>query len=174
MSPLTRRVFLGVAVPGVIPKSFMSSKAQATPIAAPAPLRTDVPISMLIHNAGADPEALTSARSPIAQAIALHATHLEHGQRVMHDVSEISIPAESFVSLEPGAMHLMLIGLETSLVQGQVFPLTLTFAGSGEVQVEGRVRRKQDAAGVPATPPVSIGSITILHASAPPAPVAHG
>jgi copper(I)-binding protein len=114
------------------------------------------------------------ANAAIALETTLHATHLEHGQRVMHEVSDIVIPAESVVSLEPGAMHLMLIGLKQGLVQGQVFPLTLHFADAGDVPVEVRIRRKQDAAGVAETPPVVAGSLTVLHASAPPAPVVHG
>jgi copper(I)-binding protein len=148
--------------------------AQATPVPSPENSGGEAPVSLLILNSGREPDRLIRATSVIAQEVSLHATHLEHGQRVMHQVSAIAIPADSVTSLEPGAMHLMLVGLRQSLVQAHVFPLVLHFADAGSVAVKVRVRRKQDAAGVPETPPVVIGSLSILHASAPPAPVAHG
>jgi copper(I)-binding protein len=92
----------------------------------------------------------------------------------MRQISEIVIPGESVISLEPGAMHLMLTGLQQSLVQGKEFPLWLHFANAGDILVDVRVRRRQDAAGMPETPPVDAGTLTILHASAPPAPIVHG
>ena len=125
---------------------------------------------LVVDNAAAAIDFYKRAFGAVEQA--RHLT--DDGQRVMHEVSDIIFPAHSVVSLEPGAMHPMLIGLTHSLVQGQVFQLTLHFAVAGDVPVEVRVRRKQDAAGVPQTPPVTSGSLTILHASAPPAPVVHG
>lgn len=174
MSVLPRRTLLGVAALVVLRVDSVANAAPATPMPTPADSRSGVPVSLLIQNTGEASDRLTGATAAIAQTIALHATHLEHGQRVMHEVSDIMIPADSVVSLEPGSMHPMLIGLTQSLVQGQVFPLTLHFAIAGDVPVEVRVRRKQDAAGVPETPPVVAGTLAILHASAPPAPVAHG
>lgn len=170
----TRRSLLGVAAL-LLPRAEQVARAiQATPVPRSEAGEGGVPLSVLIQNSGNAPDRLTGATSAIAQEIALHATHLEHGQRVMHEVNDIVIPALSTVSLEPGAAHLMLIGLRQSLVQGNIFPLTLQFADAGDVSVEFRVRRKQDAAGVPETTPVVAGSLAILHASAPPAPVAHG
>lgn len=174
MSALPRRTLLGAAALLALRVLQAASATQATPMPSPADSRAGVPVSLLIQNSGEVADRLTGATTEIAPEIALHATHLENGQRVMHEVSDIIFPAHSVVSLEPGAMHPMLIGLTHSLVQGQVFQLTLHFAIAGDVPVEVRVRRKQDAAGVPETPPVTSGSLTILHASAPPAPVVHG
>lgn len=125
---------------------------------------------MLIRNNGTSPDRLIGAGSAVSEGITLHTTQLDLGRRVMREVNEIAIPPKSLLSLEPGATHLMLTGLRQSLVQGQVFPLTLVFADAGDVPIEVRVRRKQDAAGVTEIPPVVAGSLTILHASAPPAP----
>ena len=173
MSWLTRRRLLGVAAL-LLPRAAQAARAtQSTPVPASEAVEGGVPLSVLIQNSGTTPDRLTGATSAIAQEIALHAAHLERGQRVMHEVNDIVIPAASTVSLEPGATHLMLIGLRQSLVQGHVFPLTLQFADAGDVSVEVRIRRRQDAAGVPETTPVIAGSLAILHASAPPAPVAH-
>jgi copper(I)-binding protein len=174
MMRLTRRAVLGGAALIMLPGEQVIVLAQATPVSNPGADPGGVPVSVLIQNSGMVPDRLTGATSPVAQEITLHETHLEHGQRVMHPVGEIDIPAQSAISLEPGASHLMMEGLQKSLVQGQVFPLSLHFAEAGDVLVEVRVRRKQDAAGVPQTSPGVAGSLTILHASAPPAPVAHG
>lgn len=173
MSGLSRRSLLtGLALLAQRPDQ-PAGAAQATPTPAAVDARHGVAVSLLMQNSGASSDRLTGAASPIAQKVVLHATHLEHGQRLMSDVSDIEIPAHSLVSLEPGAGHLMLLGLRQSIVQSEVFPLTLQFADAGSVVVEVRVRRRQDAAGVPETPPVTVGAITILHASAPPAPVEH-
>lgn len=174
MIGLTRRALLGAATL-TLPRTAGDARAtQATPI----PLRSiglgQVPVSVLILNSGTTPDRLIGATSAIAQEISLQATRLEDGQRVQHQVTAIDIAAGTFTSLEPGAMHLLLMGLRQSLVQGEIFPITLHFAEAGSVLVEVRVRRKQDAAGVPETAPVVAGSLTVLHASAPPASVAHG
>lgn len=168
MTGLTRRALLSAAT------LTLPWKARATPIPSPENASGGVPVSVLILNSGTAPDWLIGATSLIAQEISLHTTHLEDGQRVMHQVATIAIPAGSVTSLEPGASHVMLTGMRQSLVQGRVFPLVLQFANAGSVPVEVRIRRKQDAAGVPETPPVVTGSLTILHASAPPAPAAHG
>lgn len=174
MIGLTRRALLGAAALTLLRPDGQTCAVQATPIPWLDSAAGQAPVSVLILNSATTPDRLIGASSPIAQEILLQATRLEHGQRVSHQVNAIDIAAGSVTSLEPGAMHLMLAGLRQSLVQGHVFSLTLLFADAGSVQVEARVRRKQDAAGVPETPPVVVGSLTILHASAPPAPVAHG
>ena len=40
------------------------------------------------------------------------------------------------VSLEPGGMHAMLMRLQTKMVEGETFPMTLNFADGGTLAVE--------------------------------------
>lgn len=174
MIGLTRRSLLGSAALLAIPSHSLRIAAPATPVSLSPDPTGSAPISLLIQNAGPTPDHLTGADAIVAADVLLHETYLDHGQRVMRQVKDIVIPAQSVISLEPGASHLMLHGLRQSLVQGDLFSLTLHFAEAGDVSLEVRVRRKQDAAGVPQTSPVGIGPLTILHASAPPAPMAHG
>ena len=174
MIGLTRRALLGAAAFTLPGFEGATRATQATPNPSLTIAFDQVPVSVLILNSGTRPDRLIGATSAIAQEISLQATRLERGRRVLYQVSAIDIAASTITSLEPGAMHLLLAGLRQSLVQGHVFPLTLRFAEAGTVLVEARVRRKQDAAGVPETPSVVAGSLTILHASAPPASVAHG
>lgn len=174
MIALTRRALMGATALTLSWIDGPARAADATPIPSLGSVVDRVPVSVLVLNSGTSRDRLIGASSPIADAISLQSTRLVDGQRVAHHVEAIEIPAGSITSLEPGAMHLMMSGLRQDLVQGQVFPLTLCFEDAGSVYIDVRVRRKQDAAGVPETPPVVAGTLTILHASAPPAPAAHG
>jgi copper(I)-binding protein len=130
-----------------------------------------VPVSLQIRNDGDEPDRLLGGSTPIAERVEVHQSRLIDGQRMMGLLAEgLAIPAGSTVTLEPGSDHLMLIGLQRTLVQGDTFPLTLWFAQAGEVTVTGRVRRKVDAAGVAPIPPVTAGGLTVSLVSAPPAP----
>jgi copper(I)-binding protein len=53
--------------------------------------------------------------------------------------------------LNPGGLHIMLIGLKAPLKQGETFPLTLTFAKAGTTTVE--VVVQGPGAGGPAAAP---------------------
>ena len=55
----------------------------------------------------------------------------------MRPLAALDIPAGQPVTLKPGGEHIMLIGLNGPLREGQSFPLTLTFekAGAQEVSV---------------------------------------
>ena len=147
--------------------------------AMPVPLPIDhdleitdgVPVSVVIRNDGDAPDRLLGGSTPIARRIEVHRTRLVDGRHEMEPVpGGLSIPANGALILEPGANHLMLFGLQTDLVQGETFPLTLQFAHAGKVTVTARVRRRVDVAGLTPFPPVVIGDLEITLASAPPAP----
>ena len=55
----------------------------------------------------------------------------------MRPLAGLDIPAGQSVTLKPGGEHIMLMGLNGRLREGQSFPLTLTFekAGAREVTV---------------------------------------
>ena len=55
----------------------------------------------------------------------------------MRPLASLDIPAGQPVTLKPGGEHIMLMGLNGPLREGQSFPLTLTFekAGTREVTV---------------------------------------
>ena len=130
-----------------------------------------VPVSLLVRNNGHSADRLIGGSTSVARRVDLHCTHLVDGQRQMQSMPDgIGIPAHGTLILEPGASHLMLVGLQADLVQGETFPLTLQFAYAGEVTVTTRVRRKIDAAGLTPFPPVVVGDLSISFASAPPAP----
>jgi copper(I)-binding protein len=53
---------------------------------------------------------------------------------------QISLPAGETVSLQPGGLHVMCIGLTEPFTVGETIPLTLVFAGTEEMRVEAEIR----------------------------------
>jgi periplasmic copper chaperone A len=78
---------------------------------------------------------LTAVSSPVAKKAELHTMSMEGGVMRMRPLPAIDIPAGQTVTLSPGGMHIMLLGLTRPLNQGQSFPLTLSFDRAGPRQV---------------------------------------
>lgn len=84
---------------------------------------------------------LTAASTPAAQEAELHTTTMDNGVMKMRHVDAIELPAGKSVTLKPGGYHIMLMGLAHPLVEGQTFPLTLTFAKAGSETVTVTVQK---------------------------------
>jgi copper(I)-binding protein len=82
---------------------------------------------MVIENHGDADISLESASSQIAQVIELHKMELTDGMMKMRRVGSIKIPAGGIVELKPGGYHLMVIGLNKELKDGDVVSITLQF-----------------------------------------------
>jgi periplasmic copper chaperone A len=81
-------------------------------------------------------ERLIAVASPIAENATLH-THVMDGDVArMRPVAAIEIAPGAPTVLEPGGLHIMLTGLERRLVEGETFPLSLTFERAGTVTIE--------------------------------------
>jgi copper(I)-binding protein len=91
---------------------------------------------MTIDNAGGEPDRLLDASSPAADHVELHSMSLDGTVMRMREVPGIDLPAGRTVALEPGRLHLMLVGLKQPLKAGAKVPLTLRFQKAGAVQVE--------------------------------------
>ncbi|HEY1433593.1 MAG TPA: copper chaperone PCu(A)C [Stellaceae bacterium] len=74
---------------------------------------------------------LVSAESPVAKKVELHTMSMEGMVMKMRPIAGVDIPAGQPVSLKPGGEHIMLMGLNQPLRQGQSFPLTLDFEKAG-------------------------------------------
>lgn len=95
---------------------------------------------------------LTGASTPLAKKAELHQMTMDGTVMKMRQLSGIDLPAGQPVTLKPGAMHVMLVGLTQPLKVGQSFPLTLHFEKSGTETVNVAVERAgamgpQNAAG---------------------------
>ena len=92
-----------------------------------------------ITNGGAEADRLIAAATPVAKKAAVHTQMMQGGIMKMRPVVAVEVnPGEPAVFM-PGGLHVMLMGLKAPLVEGDTFPLTLTFEKSGAVEVRVRV-----------------------------------
>jgi hypothetical protein len=80
---------------------------------------------------------LIGAATPVADRVTIHAVETDQvGVGRMVHIEVLDLPPSQAVTLAPGSMHLMLMGLDGKLQEGTRFPLTLTFETAGEITVE--------------------------------------
>ncbi|RZU99704.1 copper chaperone PCu(A)C [Spiribacter vilamensis] len=79
---------------------------------------------------------VSTERAPRAE---LHRTIEEGGNSRMVHTPRVAIPAESEVIFEPGGRHVMLMGIETALTEGERFTIRLETEDGGELAVEVQV-----------------------------------
>src|SRR5215470_12830029 len=77
------------------------------------------------------PDRLVSASSPVAKKAELHTMEMAGMVMKMRPLAGLDIPAGQPVALKPGGEHIMLIGLQQPLREGQSFTLTLNFEKAG-------------------------------------------
>src|SRR3954451_15958794 len=70
---------------------------------------------------------LTGVTSPAAAKTQLHEMTNDGGVMKMRDVTAIDLPPGEPVTLKPGGLHVMMMGLAHPLQPGQSVPLTLHF-----------------------------------------------
>ena len=94
---------------------------------------------MTIRNASATPDRLLRAEGNVAERVELHTHVMERrdGRVVMRmrPVPDIPVPAEGEVRLEPGGLHVMLIGVRRPLRPGDRFALRLVFENAPMMEV---------------------------------------
>jgi hypothetical protein len=95
---------------------------------------------MTLHNTGTAPDRLLSAETPVAEVAELHTHLMDDGVMRMRQVRAVEVAPGSGTVLQPGGLHVMLMGLKAPLKAGETFPLTLTFERGGETTVEVAVR----------------------------------
>ncbi|WP_137179647.1 copper chaperone PCu(A)C [Roseomonas sp. AR75] len=140
MSTLTRRTLLGASLATIAAPAFAHDYTAGDlrighPWTRAAGANGNGAGFMTIRNTGGQADKLLSASTPIARVVELH-THVRDGDVMrMRPVADIPVPAGQTVRLRPGGLHVMLIGLNEPLRQGQEVPLTLRFERAGEVNV---------------------------------------
>jgi hypothetical protein len=95
---------------------------------------------MAISNSGSVDDVLIAAEATISGRAELHEHSMTDGVMQMRPVQAgIVIPAGETVILEPSGLHVMLMGLDDRLVEGERLPLTLVFQNAGTVEVEASI-----------------------------------
>ena len=90
---------------------------------------------MTLINGGDRADFLIGAAGAAAKRIELHEHTMQDGVMQMRQVKEIRVAPGAPMLLEPGSLHLMLIGLKAPLKEGGSFPVTLTFREAGEIRI---------------------------------------
>jgi copper(I)-binding protein len=100
-------------------------------------------VYMTIRNPDSQPDRLVKARTDAAKAVELHTVSQDkNGIMAMHPADGIDVPANGEATLQPGGMHIMLIGLTRDLNVGDQVTVTLTFAKAGDRAVTAIVRER--------------------------------
>lgn len=79
---------------------------------------------------------LIGVASPAAKRVELH-THLENDgiMKMVHVEEGFPVAAGEMIEMQRGGKHVMLMGLNDTLEQGAMVPVTLIFEKAGEVEV---------------------------------------
>lgn len=85
-------------------------------------------VYMTIHNVGQHPMTLNEVRTDAASSAMLHQTSMQNGMMVMEHLMTLELEGRTSVSLAPGGLHIMLLGLRQTLSAGDSINLTLYFA----------------------------------------------
>jgi copper(I)-binding protein len=94
---------------------------------------------LVIDNRGSRSDRLLSVSSPRATRVEVHATVHDGDTARMKRVDPLHVGARERIELAPGGMHLMLMGLDAPLREGEQVPLVLRFEVAGEVRAQARV-----------------------------------
>ena len=97
-------------------------------------------VYLVIENDGAGADRLVEISTPRARTAHLHETRRDDGMARMRGIGTLEIPPHATVTLAPGGLHIMLMGLERPLVPGDTLPLRLRFLKAGEMEVAVAIR----------------------------------
>jgi copper(I)-binding protein len=108
--------------------------ARATPVKVGAAYMT-------LKNTGAAPDRLVKVASPAAEKVEIHETRIESGMAMMRPAGALEIRPGATVELRPGGLHVMMMGLQRPLREGERLKLVLTFEKAGTIEVEAAVEK---------------------------------
>lgn len=106
------------------------ARASATPVAKAGA------VYVSITNQGTTADRLVAVSSPVASMAMLHRTIKDGDIMRMEEAGPVDLQPQGTLIMEPGGLHVMLMGLKTPLRQGEVVELTLVFEAAGPVTVK--------------------------------------
>lgn len=137
LTPLAVAAVLALTAPALAGDDKVGAVTIGNPWTRPAMAGMNGVGFMTIANAGAKPVKLVSAESPLAGKVEIHRSAMANGVMTMRRQDEgVTIPAGSSVAFAPGGYHLMLLGLNRPLAQGQKAPITLVFDNGRRAAIE--------------------------------------
>lgn len=92
---------------------------------------------MSIRNTGEEPDRLLGGSADFATEVQIHESSMADGMmRMQHRPEGVAVPEGGALVLRPGSYHLMFVGLQHRLVEGERETVTLQFERAGEIEVE--------------------------------------
>lgn len=95
---------------------------------------------LTLENTSDKPLKVISVSSPQANDCSIHETVIEKGINRMREVKYLSIPAHQSVTLSPGGLHIMIMGMNRPLKKGALFPIVFKYSDGSLLQVEALIK----------------------------------
>lgn len=124
----------------------LGSLAIEHPWARPSTGRTGAAY-FVVRNEGKSDDALLKVECARAAKAQVHEMKMDGAIMRMRAVERLAIPAGGTVAVEPGGLHIMLVGLAAPLKSGEAFPMTLVFEKAGRIDVSVDVQTPAERAG---------------------------
>lgn len=96
---------------------------------------------LVLRNAGTADDAIVGVETEVADTAELHSASMEDDVMRMRAVDSVPLTAGGDAVLEPGGYHVMLIGLNRDLAEGDGVPLLLRLRSGDSVRVMAPVLR---------------------------------
>ncbi len=123
----------------VLPADFPLQILDAVIREAPPTMKVNAGYAKLTNTGNVD-ITITAVGSDAFSAIMIHSTSVVDGVATMQAQSKLLVPAGASVRLSPGGLHLMLMGANRSLSDGDTVEIALHTSG-GTTSAEFRVKR---------------------------------
>ncbi|MDP3526661.1 MAG: copper chaperone PCu(A)C, partial [Hoeflea sp.] len=89
---------------------------------------------------GAEADRLVAGEAPFAERMEIHEMAMDGDVMKMRQLADgLEIPAGGEVVLKPGGYHVMFIGIDSQLKDGEIRKATITFEKAGTIELEFQV-----------------------------------
>ena len=98
-----------------------------------------------ITNNGVSDDRLIAAKATIAKRVEIHSMEMDDGVMRMRALDGgLAIDAGESVTLAPGGLHIMLMGLTTALAPGTQHEIILVFEKAGDIKLAATAKKPGD------------------------------
>lgn len=133
---MTMARIVAVAIALLVPVSAFAESVVVSKPWARASIIASRPAAVYLTLESRAGDRLTGITTPVADEVVVHAVEEENGVSRMVHLPSLNLPAGELVTLAPGGTHMMLIGLDAKLIEGERFPMTLRFDKAPAVTVD--------------------------------------
>jgi copper(I)-binding protein len=106
----------------------------------PPPVADTAAAYMKIENHSAKDVEITAVETDVAKSPEFHSMEMHDGMMHMQKMEKVIVPAHGDISFDPGANHLMLVGLTRALKTGEHLMITLKTSDGESIMIHAEVR----------------------------------